>query len=253
MKKAIYSALAFTLLLAGCSGGGTKPASSAAPAGPDTAKGEGVMTYADYIAAADEDEVTVEAYVQAKQNWWEDTATIYAQDADGGYFFYGVKCSEEDYAKLVEGQKIKVTGFKSTWSGEVEVVDGSFELEEGNWVAEAKDVTAALGTDALINDQNLKVSFKGMKVEPSQNKDGQEVAWTYKWDDSGEEGDDLYFNVSSNGKTYSFTVESYLCDQNSDVYKAVKELKVGDVIDMEGFLYWYEGPNPHITSVKAAN
>jgi hypothetical protein len=92
-----------------------------------------------------------------------------------------------------------------------------------------------------------------MKVEPSKNKDGQEVAWTYKWDDSGEEGDDLYFNVSSNGKTYSFTVESYLCDQNSDVYKAVKELKVGDVIDMEGFLYWYEGPNPHITSVKAAN
>ena len=31
---------------------------------------------------------------------------------------------------------------------------------------------------------------------------------------------------------------------------AVKNLKVGEVIDMEGFLYWYNGVNPHITSVK---
>ena len=29
-------------------------------------------------------------------------------------------------------------------------------------------------------------------------------------------------------------------------------LGVGDVIDLEGFLYWYEGANPHITSVAAA-
>ena len=40
-----------------------------------------------------------------------------------------------------------------------------------------------------------------------------------------------------------------LCGADSDVYKAVKELKIGDKIDMEGFLYWYEGVNPHITSV----
>jgi hypothetical protein len=33
------------------------------------------------------------------------------------------------------------------------------------------------------------------------------------------------------------------------VYEAVKALNVGDTVDMEGFLYWYEGVNPHITSV----
>ena len=38
----------------------------------------------------------------------------------------------------------------------------------------------------------------------------------------------------------------------TDVYKAVKELKIGDMIDMEGFLYWYDGANPHITSVTAS-
>ena len=31
--------------------------------------------------------------------------------------------------------------------------------------------------------------------------------------------------------------------------KNLIELKIGDKIDMEGFLYWYEGANPHITSV----
>ena len=29
-------------------------------------------------------------------------------------------------------------------------------------------------------------------------------------------------------------------------------IKVGDVIDVEGFLYWYNGVNTHITSVKTA-
>ena len=46
--------------------------------------------------------------------------------------------------------------------------------------------------------------------------------------------------------------ESYLCDKDTDVYKAVEALQIGDKIDMEGFLYWYEGVNPHITSVTAA-
>ena len=47
-------------------------------------------------------------------------------------------------------------------------------------------------------------------------------------------------------------MESYLCDNTTDVYAAVKNLQVGQTIDMEGFLYWYEGVNPHITSVTVA-
>ena len=59
-------------------------------------------------------------------------------------------------------------------------------------------------------------------------------AFLYKWDGSGTEGDDLYFNVSLDGNTYTFTVESYLCDKDSDVYKAVQNLKVGDVASYTG-------------------
>ncbi len=217
-------------------------------------KSEGVMTYEEYAAAEVETEVVIEAYVQAKQSWWEDKATVYAQDKDGAYFLYNMACSQEDYEKLTPGTKIKVTGFKAEWSGEVEIIDATFEIEEGSYIAEAEDITALLGKDELIDHQNKFVSFKGMTVEAAgQDADGNDVAFLYSYDGSGQEGDDLYFNVSLDGNTYTFTVESYLCDKSTDVYAAVKALNIGDVIDMEGFLYWYEGVNPHITSVKPAN
>ena len=223
--------------------------------GSEDAKSEGVMTYDKYMAAALDSEVVIETYVQAKQAWWEDKATVYTQDKDGGYFLYNLTCSEEDYAKLTPGTKIKVTGYKTEWSGEVEVAEGgTFEIMDGSYIAEAEDVTSLLGTDDLIKHQNKFVSFKGMTVEAAgQDDDGNDVAFLYKYDGSGQDGDDLYFNVSLDGQTYTFTVESYLCDNTTDVYAAVKALNVGDKIDMEGFLYWYEGVNPHITSVTAAN
>ncbi len=222
---------------------------SEAEGGDTEAKSEGVMTHDEYVAAALDSEVVIETYVQAKQSWWEDKATLYTQDKDGAYFIYELPCSEEEYEKLVPGTKIKVTGYKSEWSGEVEITDASYEILEGTYIAPALDVTALLGTDELIDHQNEFVSFKGMTVE-AKGDDG--AAFLYKYDGSGQDGDDLYFDVSLDGKTYTFTVESYLCDNTTDVYKAVTELKVGDKIDMEGFLYWYEGVNPHITSVTAA-
>ena len=232
MKKltALLLALTLAFCFAGCGS-----------ANDTDVKSEGVMTYDEYIAAELDAEVVIEAYVKA---------TIYAQDKDGAYFIYDMPCSEEDYNKLTTGTKIKVTGYKAEWSGEIEIVDATFEIGEGNYVAKAKDVTSLLGTDELIQHQNEFVAFKGMTVEAAgQDENGNDVAFLYKWNGSGQDGDDLYFNVSLNGQTYSFTVESYLCDNTTDVYQAVKNLKVGDVIDMEGFLYWYEGPNPHITSV----
>ncbi len=254
MKKFLSILLALTTLFAfsACSSNDTNgDANNENSVVEADVKGEGVMTYAEYIAADVDTEVTIEAYVQAKQSWWEDKATVYAQDKDGAYFLYDMACSEEDYAKLTQGTKIKVTGYKGEWSGEVEIMDATFVIEEGNYVASALDVTSLLGTDELIAHQNEFVSFKGMTVE-AISEDSEE-AFLYNWDGSGQEGSDLYFNVSLNGNTYQFTVESYLCDATTEVYSAVKNLKVGDVIDMEGFLYWYNGVNPHITSVTVVD
>ena len=203
------------------------------------AMAEGVMTHDEYVAAAIDDEIVVETYVQAKQSWWDNKGTFYCQSEDGAYFLYEMACSEEDYNKLVPGTKIKVTGYKAEWAGEVEIVDASYEILEGSFIAEAQDVTALLGTDELIAHQNEFVAFKGMTVEAIEYKNGQP-------------GDDIYVTVSKDGQSYSFCVEVYLTGTETEVYKAVGELKAGDVVDIEGYLYWYEGVNTHMTSVKAA-
>ena len=259
-KLVITTIVALSMVFTACGSSGTKSSSdsttvteagvedssqAATAAEADELKSQGVMTYDEYAAADLDTEVVVETYVQAKQSWWDNKATLYTQDQDGAYFIYGMECSEEDYDKLAIGTKIKITGYKSEWSGEVEIVDASFEIEDGNYIAEACDVTEYLGTDTLEDYQNQFVSFTGMTVEAKE--DGS--AFYYNYDNSGAEGDDLYFDLSYNGEKYTFTVESYLTDADTDVYKAVKALNVGDTVDLEGFLYWYEGANPHITKI----
>ena len=239
MKKILAAVLVLTLALALCA----------------FAVAEEAVSYADYAAAELDTEVTIEASVQAHQSWWDGKVTIYAADEDGAYFLYEVPCSEEDAEKLVPGTRFKATGFKSEWSGEVELADiSAFEILEGEgYIAEPVDVTELLGKDELAEKMNQLVAFKGMTVEPSTIEgDETEYAFLYNWDGSGEDGNDLYFNVSKDGATYNFTVESYLCGPGTDVYEAVKALNVGDVVDLEGFLYWYNGANPHITAVAAA-
>lgn len=264
MKRTILLTLALTMALAvtGCGSNGNTSSQNSSGSGSDTTSqsqssasgsqtaGE-VMSYEEYMAADLDSQVTVETYVQAKQSWWEDKATVYAQDEDGAYFLYNMVCSQEDYDKLVPGTCIRVTGYKAEWSGEIEIMDGTFEIVEGDtFVAEPLDVTSLLGTDELINHQNQLVDFKGLTVVAAGQDDaGNDVPFLYNWDGSGTQGDDLYFNVAVGDQTYTFTVESYLCDSSTEVYKAVEALEIGQVIDAQGFLYWYEGVNPHITSI----
>ena len=149
-------------------------------------------------------------------------------------------CSEDDYNnKLTTGAKIRVKGYKAEWSGEVEIIDATYEVLEGNYVAEAKDLTDKLGTDELINYQNQFAAFKGMTVEKIEYK-------------NGEPGDDIYVTLGYNGASYSFCVEAYLTGADTDVYKAVGELNEGDIVNVEGFVYWYEGINTHITAISVA-
>ena len=209
------------------------------PAEPAPAPEAEVMAHADYMAAELDAEVIVETYVQGHQSWWDNKITVYCQSPDGAYFLYELACSEEDAAKLVPGTKIRVTGYKGEWAGEVEVMDGTFEfVEDGDtFVAEALDVTDLLTSEDLIAHQNEFVSFKGMTVETVEYK-------------NGEPGDDIYVTLSKDGASYSFCVEVYLTGPDTDVYTTVGELAQGDVVDVEGFLYWYEGMNPHITGIN---
>ena len=207
---------------------------------------DGVMNHEAYIKAELDTAVTVETYVQDTQSWWDNKITVYAQSEDGAYFIYNMTCSEEDAKKLVPGTKIKVSGYKSEWAGEVEITDATFEILEADpFVAEPLDITAIIGTDDYILHQNERVCFTGKIAAYDDNG----AAFAYK--NENDKTDDLYLKVKV-GEEFEVacTVEFYLRGQDSDVYKAVENLKVGDEVVLDGYLYWYEGANPHIIGVE---
>ena len=253
MKKyiALLLALVLALGLIAC-GNGSTPATTAGTIAADTTAADttaadttaadvefpAVMTYAEYVAAAVDAPITVECYVQATQGWWDNAIVIYAQDKDGAYFSYGTACSEEDAAKLIPGTKIQIQGFKAEWDGEVEIVDGKFTFVENadTYVAEPLDITELLASDELITHMNKLIAVKGAEIKKISYKNEKP-------------GDDIYITTTVGDTTLELCVEVYLTGTESDVYKTVADLKEGDKVDIEGFLYWYNGANPHVTKI----
>ena len=78
---------------------------------------------------------------------------------------------------------------------------------------------------------------EGLTVEKVERKDP-------------EGADDLYLTLKNGETSMNFCVEIYLTGEDSDVYKTAIELVEGDVVDVTGYIYWYEGPNPHITAIE---
>ena len=235
MKKIVSLLLVLVMLfaLAACN----KPDPDPKPEVDIHKKGEGVMTYAEYAAAAIDAEVVIEAFVQATQSWWDNKITVYLADKDGAYFAYEMACSEADAAKLTAGTKIKVSGYKAEWAGEVEIVDATFEILDGKYIAPAKDLTADFANvEKLLTYQNQLVQFRGIVIEGISYKNGTP-------------GDDIYLDFSLNGVLHSFCIERYLTGPETDVYKLVADLKAGDVVDVMGYLYWYYAPNTHVISI----
>ena len=198
----------------------------------------GESAYDKYVNAELESNVTVDMYVQATQSWWDNKITVYGADEDGAYFVYELACSEADAAKLVPGTKITVTGRKTAWAGEVEIMDATFVFAgDETYVSEAIDLTSKLANaEELIKYQNRLAIFKGLTV----------VKVEYQ---GGARGKDIYLSVSDGTNEYSFCVEQYLTGPNTEVYQAVEALAAGDVVDVTGFVYWYEGVNTHITAI----
>ena len=210
--------------------------------GGDQTEDDGVMSYEEFMAAPVDSVCTVETNIQAWQGWWNNKLTAYFQDNEGGaYFAYEMACTEEQAALLTKGARVRITGTKAEYAGEIEFYGTvSFEYVEGgeSYVATATDVTALLdNAEELIKHQNKLVSFKGVTVTAVDFKGGVETQ------------DDIYVTVKlDDGEEHQFCVEVYLTGPSTEVYQTCANLQVGDVVDIEGFLYWYNSVNTHITS-----
>ena len=214
---------------------------------------EAYTTHDEYLAAEVGDEVFVKTYVQNKQGWWEKdgvgVATFYTEDQQGGYYIYEMPISKADYDLLVPGTCIEVRGYIGEYAGMHEIVDAEYVIlaDETPYVAEALDLTGSLKNSDLANYQSQFMTLKGAKVLDK----GNGKAFYYGWDGSGSQGGDIYFDVEIDGAKYTLVIESYLTGADSDVYKAAEALKIGDVIDVTGYVYWYDGVQPHIITIEA--
>ncbi len=198
------------------------------------------MTYEEFMAADIDTPVVIDTYVQAHQSWWDNKITLYCQDTEGAYFVYEAACTEEDAAKLTPGTPVRITGVKAEWSGEVEIVDATIEFRDvpEGYTAHATTLNN-FAEETLLAKQNFMVRFEQMTVKSIEYK-------------NGEPGDDIYITMGNDKGDINFCVERYLTDPDSDVYKFVGELEVGDLVTVDAFLYWYEGPNPHIYYIEWA-
>jgi hypothetical protein len=255
MKKAVCFIIAAVVMLAAFAGCGEKK-----PEFDPNVKSEGVMTYDQFIAAAEGADVVIEGYIQAKQVYSEQysNTTMYLADGNGAYFAYRVACTADEYAKFEIGAKVKVTGQKAVWSGEVEVGEGckAEVVSAGEkYTAPALDITAMMSNTAeLQKNMNKAVAIKGAEIVASTvENDATEYAFLYKWNGTGQQGDDIYFNVKIGSETFTFVVESDLTPASDAAYKAIEAAKIGDKLDLGGFLYWYNAPQIQVTSAAAAN
>ena len=196
-------------------------------------------TYADFIDAEDQTELELLMSVQDHESWWDGKVTVYAQDDNGGYLCYEMLCDEATANAMTPGTLIRVKGYKTEWSGELELVDASCEIIAGGYdgkVYEAEDLTSLIGNnDELAKHMNKKALFKDLTV----------VSYEAMTSDS-----DGYLNVTdANGTEITFVVRRYLTPEGSDVANTVAALAAGDVVDLTTFLYWYEAPQARIIEV----
>ena len=255
MKKIIAFLLVLVMMLSIAACAPTTTENPGASSSEQTPPASSVMTHAQYLAAANNDPVEIEVYVQATQSWWDNKIVVYAMDKSfNGYIAYNLSCTSDEAAKLVPGTKINIKGFKTFYKGMPEVAEGAtFTIVEGadTFVAPAEIMTNLLGKQELLNRCGAYGAFQGLTVKAINFK-------------NGEPGDDIYVDFTLGDATYSFCVERYLTDPETDVYKAFVDgdVKVGDVVNVYGFVYWYDadvepgvasenpaGINTHITKI----
>lgn len=144
----------------------------------------GVMTHAEYAAAAKNDEVCVKGVVTAFRG-----NNVYLQDSDGGYYAFKATAVPET---LAVGMEVKVTGVKDVYKSFEdakfaldEIINATVTITNATPATVAPvDVTAKIGNeDELKVLQNTLTTVKGVtitsvKTTQSDGKDRTNVTLT---------------------------------------------------------------------------
>lgn len=116
-------------------------------------------------------------------------------------------------------------------------------------IANLVDVTDLLGTDDLEQYKDQKIAIKGVKSVDTEDPGGDLLRFLYGPDGNGDPGDNLYFSVEKDGKTYQFIVDASICGPETKVYQTVESVEEDAIVDLVGIVRWNEGPDIAITDM----
>lgn len=199
--------------------------------------------WAEYISAADGDTVVVKGVVtgliaKSKGNSYN---CIYMQDADGGYYVYGMDTDPITDDKIGVGMTVRVSGTRTTYSGTIEIEDGKVEIVDAN----KADLTAVDFTDrykaaktlkdeALTKQQSMLVTIKGVEI-------------------TGQNTDSGYYKFKLGDLETYVRISSSVCPLTKDEQEAFKKGHTehfGWIADVTGVICVYDG-NFYLTPVTA--
>ena len=214
-----------------------------------------VLSYEEYIETNDGEYVTIDGYISGRCTWWDDVASFYLQDDEGGYYIYNLPCTQEQYNNdLKVGQKISVTGQKSSWEGEVEILGKPDGEDQATWKKlKGTKTYEPIELNSIEDMTNHKNQLVKLQVQITSNET------TTANGAAPAAGVDLMYNVSNpsntGGANYTFYLESYneLSQYSTDeesVYQTVLNFDKYDIYEVVGYAYTYKGPQLHTISAN---
>ena len=212
------------------------------------------LSYEEYIDAENGEYVTIDGYITGRCTWYGNAASFYLQDDDGGYYVYNLPCSQDQYNKdLKVGQKISNTGQKGEWAGEVEILGQPDGEEQATWKklkgTKTYDPIELDSIEDMVNHPNQLVSLQVQITSDGATATGGEPT----------SGVDLLYNVKNphtlGATEYTFYLESYnelsqYSTETDSIYQTVLNFNEGDIYEVVGYSYSYNGPQLHTISAS---
>ena len=140
-----------------------------------------VNTFAEYVAAVGGDNVVAEGVISGiiAKSLGASNNCIYFQDADGGYYAYGMEKDPITDLNLEPGMTIRVSGVKDVYNGTHEIKDVVVEIlstEKADVVAtdytERYQNAADLKVEELVYQQAMLVTIKGVEITGQEASNG---------------------------------------------------------------------------------
>ncbi len=192
------------------------------------------FSWAEYVAAAENDTVVVSGVVTALigKSKGNSSNCIYFEDKDGAYYLYNLGSDPVADLGLKIGNTIRVTGQRSTYSGTYEIINGSVEVVDTG----VTEIAPADYTDIFLNAATLKDEALTAKQGSLVTVKGVTII--------GIGTDTTYYMWQLGDKQSYARLSSSVCPITPDEQAAFKDgfnSHIGYLADVTGILTLYDG------------